>query len=357
MAAVEGFDVEPEVVFMGELKGELVILEVAAPGEDIKPLIGAHGERRLGFFFFGGFPVPVFKDAGGDQLGPDIGNIPVGRGAVELLLHAGDILQLGLGFGDQVRQVGLGGFELVILLVELRGIGLRGEERIQRDGDGGRSGVEKILTGEGRLAALQTPDVGGDQVGPAAELLTAGGLLQLDALGAELFADALFGRGERGAQLLAAAVIDFLLLARGIIGIQEGGERVKVRRGEALLAGGRHKVLRLRREAVDHARGEAAVEVGIIVAPVGAVDNQTVGADEDDVGFARDHFDDELLLRFTAEIVKAGEMDDDEPVLPRLLECVDDRAGEVPAQKDTKKRRFGRVFVRQPGEMDARLAG
>ena len=357
MAAVHGFDVEPKVVFMGSTEGELVILEVAAAGEDVKPLVGAHGERCLGLFLFRGFAVPVFEDAGGDQLGTDVGDVAVGQGAGELFLHARNIVQLRFGFRDQVLQVGLGGFELVVLFIELCGVGLRGEERIERDGDGGGGGVEKVLTGEGCLPALQSPDVGGDQVGTAAEFLTAGSVLQLDALGAELFADALFGRGERGAQLLAAAAVDFFFLAGGIVGIEKGGEGREIGRGEALVTGGRGEIFRLRRETVDHAGGEAAVEVGIIVTPVGAVDNQAVGPDEDNVGFARNHLDDELLLRFAAEIVKAREADDDEPVKPRLLERVDECAGEMLAQQHAEERRLGRVFIGKRREVDARLAG
>ena len=113
MAAVNIFDVKPQIVLMGQFEGQLIILHVAASGQNIKPVFCAHGERSLRLFFFTGLFPSVFQDARRSQFRSDIGYVPVRGSAIELFLYACNIIQLFLRLFDQLRQIAFRSFQLV----------------------------------------------------------------------------------------------------------------------------------------------------------------------------------------------------------------------------------------------------
>ena len=160
---------EPVVALVG-LFGELVVLHVAAADEDLKPTRGfecARGEGALELLFAARLSDIVRLL----QFAADLIEFLLGLRLRKLLQDAFQVRAFVFRLFDLLAQVEFGSFELVVLLVVLRGVLLGGEQRVERDIDE-RAAVLIIVFGlQDAFSALRAVEICRDEVAAQTEFV------------------------------------------------------------------------------------------------------------------------------------------------------------------------------------------
>ena len=98
------------------------------------------------------------------------------------------------------------------------------------------------------------------------------------------------------------------------------------------------------RQAVDHARQHPPLDISAEVHPAHTVHDPPLSVHQDDVGAAADHLRHQLLLAGEAHLVMAFQLDNQHPLIVRLIDGSNMGADQMLAQQHTKHGRLCRVF-------------
>ena len=233
VTAVQLLHVEPQVVFLGQLESQLVVLPVV-PADINGVAVGgdeAHRPRR-GLLHppAAGFRPEV---ASGGQLLLDFLQLTVGFGPVQLVQYAVQVFQLRPAQLQLAGQLFLRVFGFGVVLIVFCRILLRRQQGGQSNLNGPQLRVIKILRSENRLALGDEVEIGRHQVAHLAQALPIPGCGELLVLDGHFPRDpvpkVLHGPPDR-LGLLAHGVPP---VPKGVKPVQKGAEGVQPDTGEA----------------------------------------------------------------------------------------------------------------------------
>ena len=105
VAAVDTLRMQPQIRPTGDPEAQLVVLDIAAPDQDLKAVRGEKAQRRLRLCAHGLRAALFFQKACFGQLPPDIRQIALRLGALDLIEDRFEILALPFALGDQDGQM------------------------------------------------------------------------------------------------------------------------------------------------------------------------------------------------------------------------------------------------------------
>ena len=123
---------------------------------------------------------------------------------------------------------------------------------------------------------------------------------------------------------------------------------VRLQQGRFLLFG---------RQTVDHARQHPPLGVPAEIHPAHTIHDPPFAVYQDDVGAAADHLRHQLLLTGKAHLVMAFQLDDQQPLIVRLIDGSDAGADQVLAQQHAEHGRLRRVLKAALRQVHPGVAG
>ena len=224
MAAVYSLGMQPVVRPAGKLCRQLVILDIAAPDQHLETRVRHKTQRRLRSPLLRTRALLPAQIAGLGQLPPDIGEVLLALGSLQLVEHAVEIVQLLLALFDEDAQILPCTLELAVLLIQRRRVLLRRFQRVESDADLRAVGLVIILADKAAVTAADAVEIGRHELCPAPDLLARLRFPVVLPLPGELAGQTVARALHAALQLTPAAPLLLLLIPTGIERVEQLGK-------------------------------------------------------------------------------------------------------------------------------------
>ena len=224
MAAVYLLRVQPVIRAAGDFGAQLIILHIVSTDEDLKAVVRAVEQRPLRLELFRFSLLLLFQITGLGQFPSQLCQILFTLGALDLIQHALQIIQLLFSLRQKHTQMPGRRLELIVLLIHRRRVLLRRFQRVERDLHLGQIFLIVVFTQKLAIAFFQPVEIGRQKLRLFSQLFAAFRAPVFLTLKAELSLQAVPRRAHGTQQIMAAAALSLGTLPLGVEGVEHAGE-------------------------------------------------------------------------------------------------------------------------------------